>query len=268
MEVFLIKDDEIDFFKDLKPERFISQLQRSFAITKKDLKIYYNKGPVVIQGLLFPIVLFFAFTIGRNIMPVFLISGLMAMTLFLTATSIGPVVFPWETRMRTLERLIACPISIKTILLGNIWSSFAFGCIFSIVPLILGILIFGLWASLNIFIIILGIFVAALAFSSFSLILSAPPTDTPSSTMILTVLIKFPLLFISPLFMPIESHPIAVISPITYYIDIVNVGLGGVSAFGPYGLLIDFGVLLVFGFVFLLLAFFFHEKTLQKRFRG
>ena len=92
----------------------------------KDLKIYYNKGPVVIQGLLFPIVLFFAFTIGRNIMPVFLISGLMAMTLFLTATSIGPVVFPWETRMRTLERLIACPISIKTILLGNIWSSFAF----------------------------------------------------------------------------------------------------------------------------------------------
>jgi len=68
--------------------------------------------------------------------------------------------------------------------------------------------------------------------------------------------------------MPIESHPIAVVSPITYYIDIINVGLGGVSAFGPYGLLIDFCVLLVFGFVFLLLAFFIHEKTLQKRFRG
>jgi len=68
--------------------------------------------------------------------------------------------------------------------------------------------------------------------------------------------------------MPIKSHPLAIFSPITYYIDIVNVGLGEASAFGTYGLLIDFCVLLVFGFVFLLLAFFFHEKTLQKRFRG
>lgn len=254
--------------EDLKPNKFFTQFKRSFAITKKDLRIYYNKGPVVIQGLLFPIVLFFAFTIGRTIIPVFLISGLMAMTLFLTATSIGPVVFPWETRMRTLERLIACPISIKTILIGNIWSSLIFGCIFSIVPLLLGILIFGLWISLNIFIILLGVFVAALAFSSFSLILSAPPTDTPANTMILTVLIKFPLLFITPLFMPIKSHPIGVVSPITYYIDIINVGLGEDSAFGPYGLILDFIVLLVFGFVFLLLAFFFHAKTLQKRFRG
>jgi len=149
--------------EDLKPNKFFTQFKRSFAITKKDLRIYYNKGPVVIQGLLFPIILFFAFTIGRTIIPVFLISGLMAMTLFLTATSIGPVV----------ERLIACPISIKTILIGNIWSSLIFGCIFSIVPLLLGILIFGLWISLNIFIILLGVFVAALAFSSFSLILSA-----------------------------------------------------------------------------------------------
>ncbi|MHA1526854.1 MAG: ABC transporter permease, partial [Promethearchaeota archaeon] len=73
--------------EDLKPDKFFTQFKRSFAITKKDLRIYYNKGPVVIQGILFPIVLFFAFTIGRNIMPVFLISGLMAMTLFLTATS-------------------------------------------------------------------------------------------------------------------------------------------------------------------------------------
>ena len=68
--------------------------------------------------------------------------------------------------------------------------------------------------------------------------------------------------------MPIESQPLAVISPITYLVDIINVGLGGISAFGSYGLLIDFCVLLAFGFIFLLLAFFFHEKTLQKRFRG
>lgn len=268
MEVILIKKKTDFFSDDSKLGRFFTQIKRSFAITKKDLKIYYNKGPVVIQGFLFPLILFFAFTVGRKIIPIYIISGLMAMVLFMTSTSIGPVVFPWETRSKTLERLIACPISIKTILLGNIWSSFIFGCIFSMVPLLLGIIFFGLWISMNILIIILGIIIASLAFSSFSLILSVPPTDTPASTMILTILIKFPILILTPLFMHISAAPYGIISPLTYFTDIINVGLGEKSAFGPYGLLIDFSILIIFGFIFLFLAFLLHSKTLQKRFRG
>ena len=268
MEGRIIKDTEEIFSDELNSERILIQIKRSFAITKKDLKIYYNKGPVVIQGFLFPLILFFAFTVGRNIIPIYIISGLMAMVIFMTSTSIGPVVFPWETRSKTLERLIACPISIKTILLGNIWSSFIFGCIFSIVPLLLGILFFGLGASINILIILLGIIVASLAFSSFSLILSVPPTDTPANTMILTILIKFPILLLTPLFMPIHAAPYGIVSPLTYFTDIINVGLGESSAFGPHGLLLDFCILILFGLGFTFLAFVLHGKTLQKRFRG
>jgi len=251
-----------------KFKKIITQIRRSFAIAKKDFRIYYNKGPVVIQGILFPIILFFAFTIGRKIQPLYMISGLMAMVLFLTSTSIGPVVFPWETRQRTLERLITCPISIKTVLLGSIWGAAMFGVIFSSIPLILGMIFLSIYPSINFLIVILSIIVAGLSFSSFSLILSVPPNDMPANTMILTILIKFPLLFISPLFVPIESTPLAVISPLTYFIDIVNTGLGGNSSFGIHGLLIDFAFLLIFGFVFMLLSFFLHGKTLQKRFRG
>ncbi|MFW9898576.1 MAG: ABC transporter permease [Candidatus Thorarchaeota archaeon] len=268
MEAVIISNNDEIYSENLKFEGFFTQIRRSYAIAKKDLRIYYNKGPVVIQGILFPIMLFFAFTIGRRILPIYIISGLMAMVLFLTSTSIGPVVFPWETRQKTLERLIACPISIKTILLGNVWSSFFFGCIFSTIPMILGIIIFGLWSSLNILIIIIGIIIAAFAFSSFSLILSVPPTDTPASTMILTILVKFPLIFMSPLFMPISSAPFALISPLTYFIDIINVGLGEASAFGTYGIILDFLVITIFGIVFLFLAFTLHNITLQKRFRG
>jgi len=264
--VRIIKEEFI--YEKSKIDHLLDQLRRSFAIAKKDLRIYYNKGPVVIQGILFPIMLFLAFTVGRNIIPVYIISGLMCMVLFLTSTSIGPVVFPWETRQKTLERLITCPISIKTILLGNVWSSFIFGSIFSIVPLILGIVVYGLWTSINILIIFPAILTASFSFSSFSLILSVPPTDTPANTMILTILIKFPLIFISPLFMPITSDPIVLISPLSYFLDLINAGLGKTSGFGKYGLLIDFGVLLIFGFFFLFFAFFLHEKVLQKRFKG
>jgi hypothetical protein len=67
--------------------------------------------------------------------------------------------------------------------------------------------------------------------------------------------------------MPINISPIAYISPLTYFVDIVNVGLGDISAFGQFGLLLDIGVLLGFGVGFLLLAFFLHAKTLERRFR-
>ena len=68
--------------------------------------------------------------------------------------------------------------------------------------------------------------------------------------------------------MPIESAPAAIISPLTYLIDIMNFGLSGNSAFGSIGLILDFSTLLLFGFVFLLLAFKLHNKVLQKRFHG
>ena len=68
--------------------------------------------------------------------------------------------------------------------------------------------------------------------------------------------------------MPIIISPIAYISPLTYFLDIVNIGLGDTSAFGTFGLLFDIGILLIFGFGFLLLAFVLHEKTLERRFQG
>ncbi len=255
--------ENTEFFLD-DPTSIMTQLKRSLVIMKKDLRIYYNKGPVVIQGILFPVMLFFAFTVGRNITPIYIVSGLMAMVLFLTSTSIGPVVFPWETRQMTLERLITCPISVKTILLGNLWSSFVFGFIFSTVPLILGGVLLGL--QMNLLLIFLGIIIAALAFSSFSLILSVPPTDMPANTMILTIFIKFPLIFISPLFMPISSAPLAAISPLTYFLDIINIGVGTDSSFGSIGLFLDFSILIVFTLFSLIAAFFLHEKTITRRF--
>jgi len=243
----------------------IAKFQKSIAIAKKDLKIYYNKGPVIIQGILFPIMLFLAFTVERDIQPVYIISGLMAMVLFLTSTSIGPVVFPWETRMKTLERLMSCPVSVSTILLGNVWSSFLYGCIFSAVPILIGLIFYSLWDSINFLIIIPSTILAAFSFSSFSLILSVPPTDNPSSTMTLTVLIKFPLIFMSPLFVPVKQKLSYFISPLTYFIDILNTGYGKSSMFGKYGLLIDSGFLLLFGIVFFTIATILHKKTVIKR---
>jgi len=117
----------------------LQQAQRSLVIARKDIRIYYSKGPVVIFGILFPVFLFLSFTIGRQLAVDFMIPGLVGMILFFTATSISPIVVPWEAQARTLERLMSCPVRIETIIIGDILASFAFGVGISVLPIILGL---------------------------------------------------------------------------------------------------------------------------------
>ncbi|MGQ9734944.1 MAG: ABC transporter permease, partial [Candidatus Bipolaricaulia bacterium] len=74
---------------------FWEQLRRALAIARKDIRIYYSKGPVVVFGVLFPVFLFLAFAIGRHMSIESMISGLLGMILFFTATAVSPIVVPW-----------------------------------------------------------------------------------------------------------------------------------------------------------------------------
>jgi ABC-2 type transport system permease protein len=98
-------------------------LRPVWVIAKKDIRIYYLKGPVLIFGVLFPVCLFLAFAIGRAVPPAGLVPGLVAITLFFTTSSVSPAIAPWETQARTLERLLCAPLSIPAILAGDVPAS-------------------------------------------------------------------------------------------------------------------------------------------------
>ena len=107
------------------------QARRALVIARKDIRIYYAKGPVIIYGVLMPVFLFLAFTIGRNLPSDFVIPGLLGMILFFTATSVSPKVVPWEAQARTLERLMACPVRLETIIYrGMSWVPLSSGWVF------------------------------------------------------------------------------------------------------------------------------------------
>lgn len=77
------------------------------------------------------------------------------------------MILPWETREKGLERQITAPLNISLILWGIILSSVLYSLI--------GVLV------------------------------SAPPTDQLSDIMTLANLIKFPLIFISGVFIPLNQ---------------------------------------------------------------
>ncbi|MFC2019256.1 ABC transporter permease [Chloroflexota bacterium] len=243
----------------------LQQLQRALTIAKKDIRVYYSKGPVVIFGILFPAFLFLSFVIGRNLSINFMMPGLLGMILFFTATAISPAVAPWETQARTLERLMSCPVTIPTIIFGDVLASFSFGVLISLIPLVVGLFI-GISITQPL-ILALGLILAAFCFSSLGLIFSATPASTPSTIMMLSSMVKFPVVFISGIFIPLNELPqwgraIAFISPLTYFTDIARHSL---QQSGYFPVVVDIGALLGFTILFLLLAMKLHQRTMPRR---
>jgi ABC-2 type transport system permease protein len=80
-------------------------------------------------------------------------------------------------------------------------------------------------------------------------------------------MIKFPLIFISGVFIPIEELPvwgraISAISPLTYFVDLARYSIQGTSY---YPIAVDSLVLIGFTIAFLFLAIKIHEHTILKR---
>lgn len=243
----------------------MDQAKRSLAIAKKDLRVYYAKGPVVIFGLLMPTFLFAAFSMGRQVPVGSLIPGLLGMAVFFTSTAVSPVVMPWETQARTLERLASCPVAVWTILLGDMLASALSGLVISLVPILIS-----LFAGVSLHHpLILGaaLVLGALCFSSLALILSFPATSSPASIMTLTSVVKFPLVFVSGVFVPVGQSPpwaklIASFSPLTYFTETARYCLGGTSYYPPA---VSLSFLLIFTVLFWSVAVKLHKRTLPQR---
>ncbi|WXG42397.1 MAG: ABC transporter permease [Candidatus Freyarchaeum deiterrae] len=240
-------------------------MKHALAIAKKDIRIYYLKGSVFTFGVLIPLFLFLAFSVGRNIPIGQQISGLLGMTLLFTATAVSPIIMPWEGTRRTLERLVSTPVSLSTIILGDVIASFIFGIIISIVPIAAGLII-GVPIE-NPIILVVGIILASFCFSCIGELFATPPTNVPSTIMMLSSLIKFPLLFVSGIFVPIQQLPgwgqaVAVFSPLTYFTDLANYVTQGSGYFPVF---VDIGMLILFSAIFLLAAIYLHKRTLSSR---
>ena len=109
-------------------------------------------------------------------------------------------------------------------------ASILFGIGITVITVIIGLAI-GL-PLLHGITLIAAILLAACCFSAIGMMLAVPPTNTPSNIMMLSSLIKFPLVFISGIFIPLEQMPfwglvLSVCSPLTYFTDLVRYSFTG-----------------------------------------
>ncbi len=240
-------------------------LRGTLVIAKKDCLIYYLKPPVLIFGVLFPVAFFLAFGIGRELTSAALVVGMLALVLFFTASSVGPLITPWERRSGTYERLLSAPVGVPQLVFGDALAGAGFGLGLSLVAVVVALVATEarLASPLTL---VLALVASAFCFSALGVLLAARPSDNPSQIMMLSQLVRLPLIFVSGIFLPLGDMPdwlraVAYVSPLTYSTDLIRASWG-VSAHFPLAL--DVAVVLVFGLVFLLLARKLHVRVLAK----
>jgi ABC-2 type transport system permease protein len=231
------------------------------VITEKNMRIYYFKGPVVVFGLLFPFIMFLTFFIGRNLDIVLFFPGFLGMMLFFTASSVGPLITPWEKREKTYERLVSLPVILESIIIGDLLAGAIFGIAITAIVFAVSAVLLHL-PLMNAWLLVLSFVLGSIAFAALGTLLASPTTDNPSNIMMLSSLIRLPLIFVSGVFIPLSQlngweWVLTSLSPLTYLVDLFHGALNGDAVYPPG---VDVLVLTAVILVFILCA-----KIIQKR---
>ncbi len=231
------------------------------VITEKNMRIYYFKGPVVVFGLLFPLIMFLTFFIGRNLDIILFFPGFLGMMLFFTASSVGPLITPWEKREKTYERLISLPVILESIIIGDLLAGAIFGVAITTIVFVICYELLNL-SIMNTALLTISLILGSITFAALGTLLASPTTDNPSNIMMLSSLIRLPLIFISGIFIPLSQLSgwvliLTSLSPLTYLVDLFNGALNGNAVYPSW---IDMLVLLA-----VILLFIGGAKVIQKR---
>jgi ABC-2 type transport system permease protein len=221
-------------------------------VTEKNMRIYYYKGAVVIFGLLFPFIMFLTFFIGRNIDLVLFFPAFLGMMLFFSSSSTGPLITPWEKREKTYERLLSLPVILESIILGDILAGSLFGIVITTIVWGAGSLLLSL-PLVNPGLLVVTLLLGAFTFAALGTLLSSPAMSNPSNVMMLSNLIRLPLIFVSGIFIPLSQlasweRELTLLSPLTYLVDLFNGAINGDAVY-PAG--IDITILVVVILVFI-----------------
>jgi ABC-2 type transport system permease protein len=242
--------------------RFRAEAARAWAIAVKDVRVYYLTPPVIMYGLFMPFFMFFSFSVRRGMAPQSGVARLLALTTFFTASSAGPVIIPLERRVGTYDRLLTAPLSLITILVGKSLVGALFALAVSLVPLVAGLAVYGVTIA-DPLLLPISVMLSAGAFSTLGVLFASGSAQSPGQVMMPSTLLRWPLLFVSGIFIPLREmapwvRAISYVSPLTYAQDLLNHAMLGHSEQSP---LLDLVVLTCLLILFLIPALKLHDRS-------
>ncbi len=209
------------------------ELAQAWVIAVKDVQAYYMTPTTVLWALLMPFAMWSCFVVRDGMTPAFGLSRLLAIITFFTTSSVGPVIILLERRMRTYDRLLVAPMSLGTVIVGKSLVGIFFGLVVSLLPLVIGLTVFDVHVASPVMLVI-GLVLAACVFAALGTLFASGSAQMPCQVLIPTMLLRWPLLFISGVFIPLEQmspwmRALSYLSPLTYAQDLLNHAIVGSS---------------------------------------
>jgi len=242
--------------------RLQDELAQAWTIAVKDVRVYYLGPGMIMFGFLMPFFMFFSFSVRRELGATEGVARLLALSVFFTAGAAGPFIIPTERRIGTYDRLLAAPMSLLTLILGKVAVGAFFAMAVSLVALTAGMIFFNADVARPIWL-AAGILSGAFSFSSLGLVFGSMPTTNPGDVQMPSTLLRWGLLFISGVFIPLSemssvARQIAYLSPLTYAQDLMNYAVLGKSLMLPG---VDLVVLLLSGVLLLWPSIRMHQRA-------
>ena len=242
----------------------VISIRKAFRIAWKDMRIYYFSSPTVMMGLLFPILMFVTFWIGRNLSVSQALPGLAALTAFFSGSSIGVTTFALERTTGTFDTQLSMPVSLFTIALGKTMASFLYGFLMTIIPISLLALVFNCQIASPLLLLI-SVALSSISSAGLGMVLSVSAHHVHEAMAPLN-LIRIPMMFISDIFIPITSFPeplrtVAYTMPLTHAVISIRYSILGLRDIGMF--LMSIGVLILYTIVFLIATAKRLEKSLE-----
>jgi len=202
----------------------LTSLMHSVWIAENDLRQSFKSLRHVVWSLLFPIFMMFTFSFrygatGPDVQFInFLIPGIIGMTaMFGSINETMSIV--WDKSLGVFDRILAAPVSSTSIIVGKTMSGAVMGVISALVLLIIGSTLFGV-SFANISAVLLIVLLASFSFTGIGTIISGLASE-PREAMMLSNLLRFPMMFLGGVFFPVEAMPmplpyVARALPLTY----------------------------------------------------
>jgi len=229
----------------------LTSLMHSIYIAENDLRQSFKSVRHVVWSLLFPIFMMFTFSFkygatGPDIQFIkdFLIPGIVGMTaMFGSINETMSIV--WDKSLGVFDRILAAPVSSASIIVGKTMAGAVMGVISALVLLIIGSTLFSV-AFANIGAVLIIILLASFSFTGIGTIISGLASE-PREAMMLSNLLRFPMMFLGGVFFPIGAMPmplpyIARALPLTYATE----ALGAIQTGNPFTVFFDAIVLLFY----------------------
>jgi ABC-2 type transport system permease protein len=248
--------------KDGWLQRLEDELAQVWAVTVKDIKVHYLRPGIIMFGLVMPFFLFFSFSVRREMAATQGVARLLAVTMLFTAASAGPFIIPLERRIGTYDRLLAAPMSLLTLLLGKAAVGVLFALAVSMVGVTVGVLVFKVVIAQPC-LLVAGLVLGSFSFSALGLVFGSIPTRNPGEVQMPSTLLRWGLLFISGVFIPLPemgsaAQAVAYLSPLTYAYDLMNQAVLGTGLLSPWMGLV---ILLLSGLLFLVVSARMHQRS-------